>query len=464
MNMLTNQQLGQLKRVARFLVLGLALLSSLACGIGESLLGGGKSAGTVSELWPDVPPLEGATPADLEMPLGFRLIIQAMTRGGIDYIAYTTDQTADAVKDFYTAERMEAEGWKAADLDGNETDQLSCVSDTTDASSAGVLCLFARQEDEKDILLAIVVAENEQTQQTEVFYARIDASQFETPQAEGVAPDGTAPTLTAVATVPSVERALPDAPVREFVYAGANFQVTQAVITNRDPNDPTLTLPDSFHVELTLSAENPTQYTILFEAGLLQLTFNNGTVVEQPFGGFIATRDTLVVNVNGPVAPDTAWEGASLTLDEVGKEPITVPLSGNPPEVVPPISLGTGDPVTAQNQSGQEIQYRVTGATLNLDGFMFGSGTRAPLGQRFLKVTVHVTDVSAGDILAGGGDFRIQADGVLSDMVHDETGALILSQGTETDLTFWFVVPAEAQSLILVANVWGVAAELPLSR
>jgi hypothetical protein len=66
------------------------------------MLGLTNSAGTVSELWSDVPPLEGAAKADLEMPLAFQLMIKAMTRGGVDYIAFTTPQTPDDIKGYYT--------------------------------------------------------------------------------------------------------------------------------------------------------------------------------------------------------------------------------------------------------------------------------------------------------------------------------------------------------------------------
>jgi hypothetical protein len=167
------------------LLLCIMMMFTLACGIVNSMLGLNKSSGTVSELWSDVPPLEGATKADLEMPLAFQLMLRAMTRGGVDYIAFTTTKTPDEIKDFYTVELMQANGWKVVDLEGNQTGQQSCVGDQSDAGSAGALCLFGKDDDENEILLAIVIAEDEQAKQTNVFYTRIDASKFETPQPDG---------------------------------------------------------------------------------------------------------------------------------------------------------------------------------------------------------------------------------------------------------------------------------------
>jgi hypothetical protein len=161
------------------------LMFSLGCGIVNSMLGLTNSAGTVSELWPDVPPLEGTTKANLEMPLAFQLMIKAMTQGGVNYIAFTASQTPDEIKGFYTAELMQSNGWKVVDMEGNETGQQSCVGDQSDAGNAGALCLFSKEENGKETLLAIVIAQNGETKQSDVFYARIEANKLETPSSEG---------------------------------------------------------------------------------------------------------------------------------------------------------------------------------------------------------------------------------------------------------------------------------------
>ncbi|NJN99500.1 MAG: hypothetical protein HC875_38070 [Anaerolineales bacterium] len=96
------------------LFLATLMLFTLGCGMLNSWLGLSSSAGTVSELWSDVPPLEGATKADLEIPLVFQLMIQAVAKSGVNYIAFTTPQTPAEVKSFYTAEVMQANGWQTS--------------------------------------------------------------------------------------------------------------------------------------------------------------------------------------------------------------------------------------------------------------------------------------------------------------------------------------------------------------
>jgi hypothetical protein len=167
------------------LFLGAMMMFTMACGIVNSMLGLTNSAGTVSELWPDVPPLEGATKADLEMPLAFQLMIKTMTGGGVNYIAFTTTKTPDEIKGFYTAELMQANGWKAVDMEGNQSNQQSCVGDQSDAASAGAVCLFSKEDSGNETVLAIVIAQDAETKQSDVFYARIDASKFETPSSGG---------------------------------------------------------------------------------------------------------------------------------------------------------------------------------------------------------------------------------------------------------------------------------------
>jgi hypothetical protein len=147
--------------VALILVLAVAI----SCRLVENL-GGGPKAGTVSSLWPDVPPLAGATKADLEIPLGARLVIRAMTQGKVNFIAFTTDQSASDVQAFYSNERMKTAGWTPNDK--------GCIGDTEDQKSQGAVCFFKRKDGPREEGLAIVLAQDEKTKKTEIFYARIE--------------------------------------------------------------------------------------------------------------------------------------------------------------------------------------------------------------------------------------------------------------------------------------------------
>jgi hypothetical protein len=152
---------------AALFALFLLLSVVLSCRMAESLSGGEKG-GTVSALWPDVPPFEGATKADLQIPLGPRLILRAATKGKVNFIAFTTSKSAQEVKHFYSADRMKAVGWLRHDQ--------GCIGDTEDQKSQGAVCLFRKDGDKQEVL-AIIVAQNEKTKQTDIFYARIDTTE-----------------------------------------------------------------------------------------------------------------------------------------------------------------------------------------------------------------------------------------------------------------------------------------------
>jgi hypothetical protein len=153
--------------VAIGLLLGMLVFTS-ACGMIGSLLGG-SSSGSISELWSDVPQVQGASKADLQMPLAARLAIQAMLQGRMDFIAYTTSQTPTQVQEFYSRERMSAQGWNNEDVPG-------CIGDSS-SEDMGAICFFGKQDGGRDEGLAIVVAVDEDTRQTQIFYARIDLTE-----------------------------------------------------------------------------------------------------------------------------------------------------------------------------------------------------------------------------------------------------------------------------------------------
>ena len=152
---------------ASLLALTLILGVAISCKLGERLAGD-KNAGTVSALWPDVPPFAGATKADLEIPLGARLMIRGMMQGKVNFISFRTDKPAQEVKDFYSNDRMKAAGWIANDK--------GCIGDTEDSKNHGAICLFSRKDKGKEEGLAIVVAQDEKLPETNIFYARVDTT------------------------------------------------------------------------------------------------------------------------------------------------------------------------------------------------------------------------------------------------------------------------------------------------
>lgn len=156
-----------MKASASLLALILIFGVAISCKLSERLAGD-KNAGTVSELWPDVPPFQGATKAEIEIPLGMRLLIRGMTRGKMNFISFRTDKSAEEVKGFYSVDRMKAAGWIANDK--------GCTGDTEDTKNHGAICLFSKKNNGKDEALAIIVAQDEKQPDTNIFYARVDTT------------------------------------------------------------------------------------------------------------------------------------------------------------------------------------------------------------------------------------------------------------------------------------------------
>jgi hypothetical protein len=154
-----------MKKYSSILVLLLMLGVVLSCRMAEKLAGG-PNAGTVSSLWPDVPPFAGATKADLEIPLGARLAIRALMQGQINFIAFTTDKSAEEVHAFYSNERMKTAGWTPHDK--------GCIGDSETDKKQGTFCLYQKKDGDKQEALAIVVAEDQKKKETDIFYVRIE--------------------------------------------------------------------------------------------------------------------------------------------------------------------------------------------------------------------------------------------------------------------------------------------------
>lgn len=156
------------RRQMAVVALFLLLCAAVSCRMVDSLTGG-DSAGTVSNLWPDVPPFEGAAKTDLQFPVFAKLILRAAMQGKINFIAFTTTKGPEEVRDFYTVERMKTFGWSPTDK--------GCVGDTDDKKKHGLICFFQRKDGDKQEGLAIIVAESEKEKKTDIFYARIDMTQ-----------------------------------------------------------------------------------------------------------------------------------------------------------------------------------------------------------------------------------------------------------------------------------------------
>jgi hypothetical protein len=174
-------------RTGIFIVVSVLVLSSLACSLSGLIPGvGGTSsgAGTVTDLWPDVPKMDGITILQQDIPLEIRLVVQTFfaaasgNQGSINFIAYSTDKTPADVVAYYSTDRMKSAGW-------DSTNQTGCISDTsssTPTSSQGGMCLFGKTaKDNTGTLLAIVPSVDSTTKKTDIFFARIELKDITTP-------------------------------------------------------------------------------------------------------------------------------------------------------------------------------------------------------------------------------------------------------------------------------------------
>jgi hypothetical protein len=162
------------------------VLTTLACSVVDTtigkLIGGSDNMTVVSQLWSDVPRMDGLTPSQMDMPLPIKLTARTIignlgrlnkegedkTTGNIDWIVFTSRQTPTDVMNFYTAARMKASGWETGDAS-------PCVSGSeTGIPQVGAFCVFQKTQNGKQAQLAILVAPDEQTKQTHIFFLRLE--------------------------------------------------------------------------------------------------------------------------------------------------------------------------------------------------------------------------------------------------------------------------------------------------
>lgn len=162
-----------------------AVLAVLGCGLVDSVVNKVAPAGNVAaDLWPDVPRMDGLTKTDIEMPLPLRLIAQAASQGimteagdssgSMEFVAFTTDKAATDVTAFYSVEQMQGAGWNIKDMPG-----CTSSSDTSNdqaTANVGAMCLFGKEEGDKGTLLVILAAQDDKSQQTQLFFTRIVGS------------------------------------------------------------------------------------------------------------------------------------------------------------------------------------------------------------------------------------------------------------------------------------------------
>lgn len=187
-----------MNRNSPFALIAVFVLASLSCNIVDTVVnqavnnaaGGNENPNAVSQLWPDVPKMDGLTSSpDAELPpslkvvmrTGVNLMMKGLGEGGPewDWIMFSTTKTSDDVKNFYTPERMAANGW--------EKDQSACLSGSQSGiAQAGVFCAFTKHQGDKGVGVMIFAVPDDQTKQTIVLFTRMEGT--ETPTAQQAQP------------------------------------------------------------------------------------------------------------------------------------------------------------------------------------------------------------------------------------------------------------------------------------
>ncbi len=177
-----------MKRKLMLVVIAVLVSVSIACGAintaTSKLIDGNSNLTVASQLWSDVPKMDGLTPSQMEMPLGVKLVMRTVlgnlghlnkegedkTTGNIDWIVFTTTKTPDDVRNFYSNARMAAQGWETGK-------QEQCLSGSEQGmAQIGVLCVYQKRAGTKETGLAIIAVSDEQTKQTDVFFLRLEAA------------------------------------------------------------------------------------------------------------------------------------------------------------------------------------------------------------------------------------------------------------------------------------------------
>jgi hypothetical protein len=157
-------------------------LPTLACGVIDSVLGNvtGGTEKRVSQLWSDVPRMDGLNQADFDPPLATKVMLQGALKaisegaGSIDFVAFATSKTPADFQNFYTKQRMTAAGW-------NNKDATGCATSAGAGADVGIFCLFGKKEGNKETFLAIIGGQDDKTKQFQVFFARMEITGTPTP-------------------------------------------------------------------------------------------------------------------------------------------------------------------------------------------------------------------------------------------------------------------------------------------
>lgn len=283
----------------------------------------------------------------------------------------------------------------------------------------------------------------------------------------GTAAQATAPAATSSdtgANIPLLERLLDDPTSRAFRYAGADFVIGEASISNRNLMNRDQTMPGNPWVNVVIKTTNNQDYPVTTPK--FEITFADGTIASGLDGIRLNKDASQELNLRAVAKLATEWDGAVLTLSESGKEPLKIPLTGTPEMSEYPHVLKPGAAVTATTKYGEKIQVLVKSATMDIDGVVSGQrAERAPQGKRFVRIEAQGQNTDAKNGMSVGSEYlQLLADGAPAELAFDATGAQTIPLNEIAKLTVYFLVPAETKEFKLVVAPDGQESkEIPLA-
>lgn len=170
-----------MQNVRNAILFGVLALMVMSCSLIDKFMGSDENMKRANELWSDVPRMDGLSPSDMELPLTIKLIMRTVldnlwrlnkegedkTPVSGDWIVLTLNGKPTDVQNFYTNLRMTSFGsWEASK-------ESTCV-DGKDKGIDGVLCVFQKVADKKEIILAIIAMKDDKSKQTNLFYLRLE--------------------------------------------------------------------------------------------------------------------------------------------------------------------------------------------------------------------------------------------------------------------------------------------------
>lgn len=170
-----------MKSISSAISVGVLIFVVMSCNLAEKFVPGGTDMNKTAELWSDVPRMDGLAHSDMELPLAMKILIRTAlnnlwrlnkegedkTPATGDWIVFTSDGKPLDVQNFYTNARMTSFGnWEASK-------KSTCI-DGKDKGIDGVLCVFEKTADKKQIGLAIVAMPDDKTKHTNIFFLRVE--------------------------------------------------------------------------------------------------------------------------------------------------------------------------------------------------------------------------------------------------------------------------------------------------